>query len=84
MIKMPVKERYLRMRLDSPANVREYIRRLLRNLKCKGEDAEIENMGRVSQLLTVWLKSWELDKISDIEKRIEKLEKENEQQKLRG
>jgi hypothetical protein len=80
---MPVKERYLRMRLDTPANVREYIRRLLRNLKCKGEDAEIENMGRISQMLTVWLKSWELDKISDIEKRLSELEKESQQNKLK-
>jgi hypothetical protein len=27
------------------------------------------------QLLNTWLKSWELDKISDIEKRLDALEK---------
>lgn len=73
---MPDKKRYLRLQLNTPADVREYIRRLLRNLKCKGDDAEIESLGRVSQLLGVWLKSWELDKISDIEMRLEAIEKE--------
>jgi hypothetical protein len=80
---MPDKKRYLRLQLNTPADIREYIRRLLRNLKCKGEDAEIESLGRISQLLTVWLKSWELDKISDIEKRLSELEKESQQNKLK-
>jgi hypothetical protein len=72
---MPEKKRYLRMKLENPKDAQEYIRRLLRNLKEKGPDAEIEYMGRISQILSVWLKSYELNKLSDIEKRLEELEK---------
>jgi hypothetical protein len=71
---MPEKKRYLRMKLENPKDAQEYIRRLLRNLKEKGPDAEIEYMGRISQILSVWLKSYELNKLSDIEKRLEELE----------
>jgi hypothetical protein len=71
---VPEKKRYLRMKLENPKDAQEYIRRLLRNLKEKGPDAEIEYMGRISQILSVWLKSYELNKLSDIEKRLEELE----------
>jgi hypothetical protein len=72
---MPEKKRYLRMKLENPKDAQEYIRRLLRNLKERGPDAEIEYMGRISQILSVWWKSYELNKLSDIEKRLEELEK---------
>jgi hypothetical protein len=73
---MPEKKRYLRMTLNNPADAQEYIRRLLRNLKEKGPDAEIEYLGRISQILSVWLKSYELNKLEDIEKRLSALEKD--------
>ncbi len=72
---MPDKKRYLRMQLNTPADIREYTRRLLRNLKDQGPVAEIDALSKVAQILNVWLKSWELDKISDIEKRLDILEK---------
>ena len=72
---MPYKKRYLRMQLNTPADIREYTRRLLRNLKDQGPVAEIDALSKVAQILNVWLKSWELDKISDIEKRLDILEK---------
>ncbi len=71
---MPAKERYLRLKLKNPQDAQEYIRRLLRNLKEKGPDAEIEYLGRISQILAVWLKSYELNKLEDIERRLEALE----------
>jgi hypothetical protein len=71
---MPVKKRYLRLTLNNPQDAQEYIRRLLRNLKEKGPDAEIEYLGRISQILSVWLKSYELNKLDDIEKRLAALE----------
>lgn len=72
---MPEKKRYLRIKLNNPRDVQEYIRRLLRNLKERGPDAEIEYLGRISQILSVWLKSYELNKLNDIERRLEELEK---------
>lgn len=71
---MPDKKRYLRMQLNTPADLREYTRRLLRNLKDQGAVAEIDALSKIAQILNVWLKSWELDKISDIEKRLTDLE----------
>jgi len=73
---MPEKKRYLRLKLENPTDAQEYIRRLLRNLKEKGPDAEIEYLGRISQILSVWLKSYELNKLEDIEARLAALEQE--------
>ena len=73
---MPEKKRYLRLKLENPKDAQEYIRRLLRNLKERGPDAEIEYLGRISQILSVWLKSYEINKLEDIEKRLTALESE--------
>ena len=73
---MPEKKRYLRLKLNNPEDAQEYIRRLLRNLKERGPDAEIEYLGRISQILSVWLKSYELNKLEDIDSRLTALEKE--------
>jgi hypothetical protein len=78
---MPVKKRYLRLKLENPSDAQEYIRRLLRNLKEKGPDAEIEYLGRISQILSVWLKSYELNKLEDIDARLTVLEQERRTKK---
>ena len=78
---MPEKKRYLRLKLENPKDAQEYIRRLLRNLKERGPDAEIEYLGRISQILSVWLKSYEINKLEDIEKRIAALEADKETRK---
>jgi hypothetical protein len=58
--------------LNSPQDARRIVRRIID--KAFEEKTELENAGRISQLLGNWLKAWELDKISDIEKRLEVLE----------
>ena len=58
--------------LNSPQDARRIVRRIID--KAFVEKSELENAGRISQLLGNWLKAWELDKISDIEKRLEALE----------
>ncbi len=63
-----------RLQLQEPRHAREYIRRLLREVKAKGPDYELSQLGKIAQLLGIWGKLWELDKISDIEKRLEALE----------
>jgi hypothetical protein len=78
---MPEKKRYLRLKLNNPADAQEYIRRLLRNLKERGPDAEIEYLGRISQILSVWLKSYEINKLEDIEARLAALEQSKEAKK---
>jgi len=59
--------------LNSPQDARRIVRRIID--KAFEEKTELENAGRISQLLGNWLKAWELDKISDIEKRLDALEK---------
>jgi hypothetical protein len=59
--------------LNTPEDARRLIRRILD--RAFEEGSELENAGRISQLLSNWLKAWELDKISDIEKRLDILEK---------
>jgi hypothetical protein len=53
---MPEKKRYLRLKLNEPKDAQEYIRRLLRNLKERGPDTEIEYLGRISQILSDQMK----------------------------
>ena len=62
--------------LKSPQDARRLIRRIVD--RAFEEGTELENAGRISQLLANWLKAWELDKVSDIEKRLEVLEKQKE------
>ena len=51
--------------LNTPQDARRIVRRIID--KAFEENTELENAGRISQLLSNWLKAWELDKISDIE-----------------
>ena len=67
--------------LNSPADARRLIRRIVD--RAFEEKTELENAGRISQLLSNWLKAWELDKISDIEKRLEALEQSKETESKR-
>ena len=60
--------------LNSPSDARRIIRRIVDLAFATG--TELEHAGRLSQLMTCWLKAWELDKISDIEARLSALEKE--------
>ena len=58
--------------LNSPQDARRIVRRIID--RAFEEKSELENAGRISQLLANWLKAWELEKVSDIEKRLEALE----------
>ena len=40
------------------------------------DDAELEYSGRIAQLLGVWLKAYEIEKLADIEARLRALEDE--------
>jgi len=60
--------------LNSPQDARRIIRRIVNRAFAEGQ--ELESAGRISQLMSCWLRAWELDKISDIEKRLTKLETE--------
>jgi hypothetical protein len=60
------------IKLKTPEDARRLIRRVV-DKACETH-SELEYSGRISQLLSCWLKAWELDKISDIEKRLEALE----------
>jgi hypothetical protein len=63
-----------RLQLQEPRHAREYIRRLLREVKAQGSEHELSQLGKIAQLLGIWGRLWELDKIVDIEKRLEALE----------
>ena len=69
------------IKLKTPEDARRLIRRIVD--KAFSEGSELEHSGRISQLLLTWLKAWELDKISDIEKRLTKLESTQEGKKCR-
>jgi len=63
--------------LNAPVDVRNLIKSWLRDVAETGELPFKSNTGGVVvQMLNVWLKAYEVEKIEDIEKRLEALEAE--------
>ena len=58
--------------LNEPKDARRLIRRVVDRAFAEGQ--ELEYSGRIAQLLGIWAKLWEIDKLSDIEARIVALE----------
>ncbi len=65
--------------LREPKDIRRVIQRI--TSKAFQEGSELEYAGRIAQLMGCWLKAWELDKLSDIEKRLTTLEQASEVRK---
>jgi len=60
--------------LNDPNAVRRLVQRIVS--RAFKDDAELEYSGRIAQLLGVWLKAYEIEKLTDIEKRLRALEEE--------
>jgi hypothetical protein len=58
--------------LKCPADVRRISQRIISDVF--RDETQIEHAGKVNNLLVTWLKAWELDKLSDIERRLTALE----------
>ena len=58
--------------LREPKDVRRVCQRI--TSKAFQEGLELEYSGRIAQLMGIWLKAFELEKLSDLEKRLTKLE----------
>ena len=66
-----------RLKLKEPADVRNLIKNWLRDVAETGELPFKGNTGGVVvQMLNVWLKAYEVEKIEDIEKRLSELERD--------
>lgn len=62
------------LKLSEPKDIRELIRQWLQEA-CEQKRLPFEkDGGTIVQLLNVWLRSYETDKMEDIEKRVEALE----------
>ncbi len=61
--------------LREPKDVRRVIQRI--TSKAFQEDKELELAGRIAQLMGCWMKAWELEEVTELKKRIERLEKEH-------
>ena len=68
-----------RIALKKPDDARRLIRRVLAQMF--EQKAEVENAGKVANLLTCWAKLWELEKTADLEERLEALERAREPKK---
>jgi len=60
--------------LREPKDVRRVCQRI--TSKAFQEGLELEYSGRIAQLMGVWLKAFELEKLADIERRLSALEEE--------
>lgn len=65
--------KYANLRLDTTEDVKELIRTVLEEIVNDGK--QVENAGRICNLLQVWLRAAETTKLEEIEKRLERLEK---------
>ena len=66
-----------RLKLKDPSDVRNLIKRWLADVIDTGTLPFEKGVGGVVvQMLQTWLKSYEIEKVEDIEKRLEQLEKE--------
>lgn len=71
------------LRLNEPKDIRRLIRDWIREVSETGQ-LPFQNGGVVVQLLNTWLKSYELEKIPEMEARIKELEDDNERRQKRG
>jgi hypothetical protein len=60
--------------LREPKDVRRVCQRIVSKAFQKSE--ELQYSGRISQLMSCWMKAWEMDKLVDIERRLETLERD--------
>lgn len=67
-----------RLKLNDPSDVRNLIKSWLRDVADTGKLPFEKDGGTIVQMLNVWLKSYEMEKIEGIEKRLEALEAERE------
>lgn len=65
-----------RLKLNEPGDVRNLIKSWLRDVAETGKLPFEKDGGTIVQMLNVWLKSYEMEKIEDITKRLELLEQE--------
>ena len=58
------------------------VRRVCQRIVSKAfqQDEELQFSGRISQLMGCWMKSWELEEVADLKKRLEKLEEKQERE----
>lgn len=65
-----------RLKLNDPGDVRNLIKSWLKDVAETGKLPFEKDGGVIVQMLNVWLKSYEMEKVGDIEKRLEVLEAE--------
>jgi len=71
------------IRLNEPKDIRRLIRDWIREVSETGQ-LPFQNGGVIVQLLNTWLKSYELEKIPELETRIKELEDSQEKGQKRG
>ena len=65
-----------RLKLKDPADVRNLIKSWLKDVSETGRLPFEKDGGTIVQMLNVWLKAYEVEKLADVEKRLSELEKE--------
>jgi hypothetical protein len=70
-----------RIALKKPSDARRLIRRVLAEIFA--QNAEVEQAGKIASLLNVWVKLFELETFSDLERRISVLEEKSNEKKSR-
>jgi len=63
-----------RLKLNDPADVRNLIKSWLKDVAETGKLPFEKDGGVIVQMLNVWLKSYEMERLEDIEKRLTALE----------
>lgn len=72
-----------RLKLNEPKDVRALIKQWIMEVRNTGE-LPFQNGGVIVQMLNVWLKSYELEKVSELEKRIQVIEADSKERRGGG
>lgn len=67
-----------RLKLNDPSDVRNLIKSWLKDVAETGRLPFEKDGGTIVQMLNCWLKAYEVEKIADVEKRLEALEADKE------
>ncbi len=65
-----------RLKLKDPADVRNLIKSWLKDVSETGRLPFEKDGGTIVQMLNVWLKAYEVEKLADVEKRLSELERD--------
>ncbi|MFB3764837.1 MAG: hypothetical protein ACE14P_06260 [Methanotrichaceae archaeon] len=72
-----------KVRIKTPEDLRRYIQKTLRIIDSDGHKTIVDKAGAIATLCNAWSRSWELEKLTSIERRLGELERKQQAEESR-